>query len=201
MFRWLKKLFSLFLCFVIAGLGVRFGPNLYVRLFGNPQSQWISETYTESLREKSELVVYELEVTGQETVTQDAWLLGTVQKVEMPYTFTMAFVVDMTQANVTVDGTEITVHIPSPTAGYPKLIVDEEHMKKSDWLYPLTPERYSEIKTTVEKKLVETYASNPQYLHDAWNRAVYNLKEMFSPLTAPGLLSVDYTVRVVRADS
>lgn len=200
MIKWLKKTMLFLVCVVFTALGIRFGPNLYVQFFGNPQSQWISETYTQNLRERNELVVYELEVTGQETFTQDAWLIGTVQKVEMPYTFTMAFVIDMTQANVVVEGSEIEVRVPAPQARYPKLVVDEERMRKNDWLYPLTPERYAEIKTTVEEKLVGLYASNTQYVSEAWNRAVYNLEELFAPLTTPGLLSVEYELKVVQAN-
>lgn len=68
--------------------------------FCGGNTQWISERFSETLREKNELVVYEVEITGQETVSQDAWLLGTVQKVEMPYTFQMSFTVDLSQAVV-----------------------------------------------------------------------------------------------------
>ena len=45
-------------------------------------------------------------------MTQDAWLLGTVQKVEMPYTFRMSFTVDLSLAVVSAldDGEEIAAN-------------------------------------------------------------------------------------------
>lgn len=201
MLRWLKRMVLCLICLLIAAAGVRFGPNLYVRLFGNPNSQWISETYTETLREKNELVVYEFETTGQETVTQDAWLIGTVQKVELPYTFQMSFTVDLSQAKVEVEGSDVRVYVPAPKARYPKLTVDEANMRKVDWLYPLTPERYEEIQRALEERLVGTHASNPQYLADAWNVAVRNLTALFAPLTEPELLSVEYSLEIVKLET
>lgn len=196
--KWMKRIFAWLICLLIAAAGIRFGPNLYVRLFGNPNAQWISETYTETLREKNELVVYELETTGQETITQDAWLIGTVQKVELPYTFQLLYTVDLSQAAVTVEGSIIRVIIPAPEARYPKLVVDEANMRKVDWLYPLTPERYETMQRELENRLVEANASHPQYLSDAWDTAVRNLNALFAPLMEPGLLAVDYTLEIVQ---
>lgn len=66
--KFLKHLLRLLLCLVIALALVRFGPNIYVRFFGEGNARWFSERFTEALREKNELVVYEIETTGQETV-------------------------------------------------------------------------------------------------------------------------------------
>jgi len=194
--KFMKRVTWTLIVLVVTAACVRFGPNLYVRFFGNPDSQWLSEAYTQTLREKNELVVYEMETTGKETVTQDAWLLGTVQKVEMPYTFGMAYTVDLKDASVSVEGSEITVSVPAPTAAYPKLTVDEDNMRKVDWLYPLTPERYAEIQKTVENRLYSEHAGNDQHLLEAWDVAVRNLEALFAPLTEPGLMTVQYTVRI-----
>lgn len=139
MIRFAKRLIGVAACIVVALVLVRFGPTLWVRIFGGGNTQWISERFSETLREKNELVVYEVEITGQETVSQDAWLLGTVQKVEMPYTFQMSFTVDLSQAVVSAGEGLVEVRLPSPSPAYPRLTVQENEVKKSDWLYPLTP--------------------------------------------------------------
>ncbi|MEG2951562.1 MAG: hypothetical protein RR946_12760, partial [Clostridia bacterium] len=96
----LKRTSLCVVCVALALVLVRFGPNLYARIFGNGNTVWISERFSETLKEKNNLVVYEVETTGQETVSQDAWLIGTVQKVVLPYTFHISFTVDLSQAKI-----------------------------------------------------------------------------------------------------
>lgn len=140
--------------------------------FGGGNTQWISERFSETLREKNELVVYEVEITGQETVSQDAWLLGTVQKVEMPYTFQMSFTVDLSQAVVSAGEGLVEVRLPSPSPAYPRLTVQENEVKKSDWLYPLTPERYAQIQQETEERLFAQCSENEEYRAGAWGVTV-----------------------------
>ena len=82
--RFFRTLFLLILCFALAYVAVRFGPNLYRRFFGDGNTSWISERFGEELKAKNELVVYETTLTGQETVAQNAWLIGKVQEVVVP---------------------------------------------------------------------------------------------------------------------
>ena len=177
--KFIKRLFGFVVCLALAVALVRVGPYVYERLFGGADTQWISEQFSQTLREKNELVVYEVEVTGQETVTQDAWLLGTVQKVEMPYTFRMSFTVDLSLAVVSALDDGVEVRVPPPVAAYPKLIVQEDQVRTYDWLYPLTPERYSAIKQETEDRLFSDYGANEGYLSSAWDVTVRNLESLF----------------------
>lgn len=197
----IRKIFMMVVLVALVFLGVRFGPNLYVRLFGSGNVQWVSERFSETLREKNRLMVYEVETTGQETVTQDAWLIGTVQKVVMPYTFQMNFTVDLSNAVVTASGSTIEVHVPSPVPGYQKLTVDEADMKKNDWLYPLTPERYAQIKQTVEDRLFEEASSNEEYIQNAWNVTVRNLETLFGTVVESNEWLARFTITVIRDDT
>ena len=65
MIRFAKRLIGFAACIVVALVLVRFGPTLWVRIFGGGNTQWISERFSETLREKNELVVYEVEITGR----------------------------------------------------------------------------------------------------------------------------------------
>ncbi|MCI5955380.1 MAG: DUF4230 domain-containing protein [Clostridiales bacterium] len=185
------------ICLALAFGVMRFGPAVYTRLFGEGNTRWISERLSETLREKNELVVYEIEMTGQETVSQEAWLLGTVQKVEMPYTFQMRFTVDLSRSVVSAEDGTVEIRVPSPVPGYQKLTVDEDNMRKYDWLYPLTPQRYAAIKQELEDRLFEEYSANDQYRQNAWNRTVYNLESLFSTVTKESILGAGCQVRVV----
>ena len=195
--RFFKRLFGFVICLALAFGVVRFGPAVYTRLFGEGNTRWISERLSETLREKNELVVYEIETTGQETVSQEAWLLGTVQKVEMPYTFQMRFTVDLSRSVVSAENGTVEIRVPSPVPGYQKLTVDEDNMSKYDWLYPLTPQRYAAIKQELEDRLFEEYSANDQYRQNAWNRTVYNLESLFSTVTKESLLGAGCQVLVV----
>lgn len=128
----IRKLFTVILLTALLLTGLRFGPDLYARVFGGGRVQWISKRFSETLKEKNHLVVYEVETTGQEAVTQDAWLFGTVQKVVVPYAFQMSYTVDLSRAVISTQGTEVQVRVPAPVPGYQKLTVDESQVQKVD---------------------------------------------------------------------
>lgn len=196
----LKKLILAVVCIALAVGAVRFGPALLTRILGQGSPQWISERFTESLKEKNELVVYELELTGQETVSQQAWLIGTVQKVELPYTFQMSYTVDLSKAMVRAEGRTIEVRLPAPVPSYYKLTVDENNIKKSDWLYPLTSDRYAQIIKQVEDKLFGEYAANEEYLANAWNVTIRNLETLFRSVTDSTVFTEPCQIRVMMAE-
>ncbi|MBO5502756.1 MAG: DUF4230 domain-containing protein [Clostridia bacterium] len=202
----MKRLFSFIFIVVLmvamVFVGFLFGPQISEFLFDtSTEAKWLSERFSETLKEKNELVVYEAEITGQETITQDAFLFGTVQKVEIPYTFNINFSVNLSKAKVSCDGNAITIRVAGPRASYYKLTVDDDAMKKSDFLYPLTPERYSTIKSELETRLYEEGQSNPQYLADAWDVTVRNLKTLLESVAQSNAISANYTVKVIRDDS
>lgn len=195
--KFIRKLFTVILLAALVFTGLRFGPSLYARIFGGGNVQWISERFSETLKEKNHLVVYEVETTGQETVTQDAWILGTVQKVVVPYTFQMSYTVDLSRAAVSAEGTEIQVRVPAPVPGYQKLTVNEEEVQKVDWLYPLTPERYAEIKQTIETRLFEEAKANPEYAQNAWAITVRDLENLFKAVVESAGFGSGCTVSVL----
>ena len=197
--KFFKRLFAGVLCLAVAFVAVRYGPYLYGMLFGSENTRWISQKFSETLTEKNELIVYEIETTGQETVSQDAWLLGTVQKVEMPYTFQMNYTVDLSQAKVELDRNTVVVSVPEPSATYHKLIVDDAQMKKTDFFYPLTPERYADLKTQVETRLYDEYRANSEYTDSAWSSTVKNLETLFKSVAERSAEGVTCDVRIEMA--
>jgi len=198
--KWFGRFVSCLICFAIGAMAVMYGPELYVKVFGGSNTKWISQKLSESLIEKSELVVYEVETAGVETASQEAWLIGTVQKVEMPYTFSMHFTVDLTQAKVTAEDQLVSVHLPLPTAGYQKLIVDDEKMTKMDWLYPLTAERYAAMKQELEDRLFLQYAQNDECRQQAWDTAVRNLRDLFQSVVNQSVLGGTCDIQIIPAE-
>ena len=195
--KFIRKLFTVILLAALVFTGLRFGPALYARLFGGGSVQWISERFSETLKEKNHLVVYEVETTGQETVTQDAWIFGTVQKVVVPYTFQMSYTVDLSRAAVSAAGSEVQVRVPAPVPGYQKLTVNEDEVQKVDWLYPLTPERYAEIRQSIEDRLFEEAKANPEYAQNAWAITVRDLENLFMAVVESAGFGSGCTVSVL----
>ena len=194
--KWIKRIICSIICVGFAALLIFISPKAIQRFWGDDHAQWVSERFTETLREKNELVVYEIEITGQETVTQDAWLIGTVQKVEIPYTFSMRYTVDLSKADVSAQENEILVMLPAPEGKYAQLLVNEDDVKTVDWLYPLTPERYAEIKQELENKFIAEYSDHNEYLMNAWNIAVSNLQSMFQSVADQSILNFDCSINL-----
>lgn len=192
-----QALFWMILCAALVLVGIRFGPNLYYRLFGSGNTQWISERFSEELKEKNEMVVFETTLTGQETVSQSAWILGNVQEVVIPYSYAVSFTVDLGQALVELEGNTILVRLPPPKASFSKLTVDEANMKKRDWLYPLTPERYASLKTEIEQKLFAEASENKDYLEAAWAVAVKNMESLFEAVAQQSEQGITCDIRVL----
>ena len=198
--KFFKTVFWLLFLAGLAFVALRFGPNLYARFFGGGHTAWVSERFSEQLKEKNELVVFETTITGQETATQDAWLLGTVQRVIIPYTYDIRFTVDLSQSQITASDNTILVRLPVPKAAYSKLTVNEDQMKKNDWLYPLTPERYAAIKEEIESKLFQETAFKQEYVDAAWDVAVKNVEGLFQSVAQQSSLEGTCEIRVMMFD-
>ncbi len=199
--RILKTLLSLILCAALIVGGVMFGPKLVKLLFGGANATWVSERFSEALTEKRELLVLEKTITGQESVSTDAWLIGTVQKVTIPYTFSVNFSVDLRQSSVKYDeaNNTIQVYLPRPEAKYYKLTVDEESVEKSDFLYPLTSERYSEIKQELEQKLYDEVTGDAELKNSAWASAVSETEALYQSILDASGKTASFGVEVLEA--
>lgn len=196
----MKKAIAFLCCLVLAFIVVRFGPELYQRFFGSGSSRWISERFGEELKEKNELVVFETTLTGRETVSQDAWLLGKVQEVVIPYSFSVQFTVDLSKSTVTSEGNIVQVHLPRPAATYHNLSVDENNIQKMDWLYPLTAERYAAIVSQIDERLYQECAANETYLQAAWDTAEKNMSSLFQAVAAKAEYGVSCEIHVQPID-
>jgi len=186
----------------IAFLAITFGPHLLARFVMANNTQWISERFSEELRVQNELLVLETTITGNETARLEAWLVGTVQEVHIPYSYSISFSVDLSQSVVQSAGNNtIEVILPPPRAVFSKLLVDEPNVKRKDWLYPLTPERYADIKTEIEQRLYDECAVNPVFLESARATAVEKMEALFFSFSETAEASITKDILVIVGDS
>jgi hypothetical protein len=201
--RILKTLLTLAVCAVLIAAGVLFGPRLYRFLFGGVNATWVSERFSEELIAKRELIVLEKTITGQESVSTDAWLIGTVQQVVIPYTFTASFSVDLQAAQVAYDAESKTIRVllPAPTVSYYKLAVDEEGVVKHDLLYPLTADRYTQIKGELEQKLYGEIVNDPQLKESAWASALSETEALYQALLTANSTEAVFDMEIIEAET
>ena len=201
--RFLKTLVSLVLCAALIVTGVLFGPRLYRLLFGNAGATWVSERFSQDLNDKRELIVLEKVITGQESVSTDAWLIGTVQEVVIPYTFSANFSVDLRSASVSYDAADnsILVYLPKPSVNYYKLTVDEESVEKHDLLYPLTSESYTEMKQTIEQKLYDEVMNDAELQKSAWTSAVSETEALYQAVLTASSEAAAFAIQVMEIET
>lgn len=199
--RVVRRVFWFAVALIVAFGLVRFGPGLYYRFFGAGNAEWLSVRFSETLREKNELVVLEKTITGQETVTQKALLLGNVQEVVVPYDYSLSFIIDLSLARVTAEDGAIVVRLPDPVASYGKLNVDKNQVKKYDWLLPVTTERYAEILSEIETRLYDECASDAANRDAAWQNAVANVEGLFASVAGTDATGAARMIRVLRDDA
>ena len=98
---------------------------------GESGVKWLSVCFSETLKEQNELIVYSGEKTGIEIYQRNAPIVGTIQEVEMPYTFSFEFSVDLSKAVVDVSGKDVTVHVPGPRLYNYKMTVVDRDVERS----------------------------------------------------------------------
>ena len=195
--RWIRRTITFLctLCFVF--LLVLYGPSLYFHIFGEGNTQWIYEQFSELTQEKNELIVYEATLKGQDTVKQDAFLLGTIMQVQIPYTFYIRYSVDLSQCQFSLAGTTIQVSVPTPKASYEKLVVDESQVKKTDWFMHLSTERYGQILSDMETRLFTENATRTDYVTQAKENTRNNLTDLFQHVIQQRNFSDRYDLSIV----
>lgn len=197
--RIIRRILVLLVLIALIVTLVRYWPYLYQRFFGN-NTKYISERFSEVVKDQNRMEVLSDTVEGQETAKMDAFILGTVQQVVIPYSFTIGFFVDYDKVTITTEGNTIVVSVPPPYADYHKLTVDEENVRKSDFLVPLTTERYAQILSETEKKLFDELSAKQEFLDRAWQSNEENLRSLFKALLAninPGQQS-EFEMNIVK---
>ncbi len=176
--RWIRRILLWAIIIAVVALGVRYWPYIYNRLF-NGNTVWVSQRFSEELKEQNRMQVFTATLTGEETVSVEAIIFGSIQKVQVPYSFDIGFFTDCDKAVCAAEGNTVVLYLPAPYADFYKLSVDRAQVKVSDFLMPLTSERYAEILSQIEQKLYDESVSKQEYIDSAWDSAEKNMKQLF----------------------
>ena len=191
----------LVLCFALIAVAGRFAPDFLDAIFRDRNTEWFSERFSVQLEEKNEWVVLSNTITGRETVSQSALLLGTVQEVSIPYAYSVSFVINLSQCTVAANGDTMEVYLPAPEAAYSKLTVDDDNIEKRDFLRPLTHQRYAEIINELESKLYLEASTSPENLEAAWDSAVKNMEKLYLDFVQESGKAISPQIKIIRISS
>ncbi len=189
-----RLLFVVVLLVAVVAAAMLFSPN-------PTRAKWLSEYFSETLKEKNELLVYSGEITGSKTHQRNALFVGAIQEVELPYTFSFDFSVELSNAKVETDGSIIKVRVPGPKMTNHKLSILDSEVERTGALFILDSNRYTSMKLEVEKQLVEETEANEQYKADAWDVTVRNLTNLLSAVAKANTIGGGYSIQIVRDDS
>lgn len=193
------KKFFLFLFVLVLLVAAVFAVVLFTP--GETGVKWLSVTFSETLKEQNELLVYTGEKTGREIYQRNAPIVGTIQEVELPYTFSFDYSVDLSKAEVEVNGKIVYVRVPGPRLRDYKLTIVDNEVERSGGLVYLSPNKYTEIKQSLEQRLLSETQSNQQYTTDAWNVAVRNLTSLLTSVAQANSVDGGFTIEVIRDDT
>lgn len=168
---------------------------------GESGVKWLSVQFSETLKEQNELIVYSGEKTGIEIYQRNAPIVGTIQEVEMPYTFSFEFSVDLSKAVVDVNGKNVTVHVPGPRLYNYKMSVVDSDVERSGALMVLPATKYTEIKQGLESRLLAETQSNEAYVTEAWNVTVRNLTNLLTSVAQTNDLNTGLNIQIIRDDT
>ena len=201
-----KRIFAVVLLAALALVGVRFGPAIYNRLFGNGGMSFVSERFEATLTKRNRMDVCHVSIPGVETVSQDA-ILYTAWAYEIPYTFHLTYFVELSTAEVRAedrndDGVNdvVRVYVRAPYADQAELIVDESQVKRSDPLNFVSDQKYAGMLADLKQRLLNEYAANPEYLAQAWQNAVENIEGLLAPVIAELKQTEFFDVEVLQGE-
>lgn len=163
-------------CVLIALLAVAlvvFAPGIRGLLGGLVPGAGIIETtqLTHELQEMGVLTAQKHTDTGVFVSTLPAIIIGTAQKVTVPYEYTISYGVDLEKATISaVDDGLLLVSLPPAEMVHDAMRVTGE-VEVFDLLYPLTEARYQEILDTQAEAFRQAYLEEPGYALVAWETA------------------------------
>ena len=133
-----------------------FAPDI-LRIWSNLTGVRVSsEVLTEEIRETGILLTLTAEETGEFVSEVPARVIRVAQRVSAPYRYCLSMGVDLSEATVTNDGGVVTLALPAAQIAAESFDITGK-VKKFDFLYPLTQDRYNEILNEQKAKLREKY--------------------------------------------
>ena len=139
----------------------------------------VSILLSRKVENADDLVTLRCTDTGIMAAETNALFIGTVQQVNVPYSYEIGFGIPLKE--ITFDAVEdgVCVSLPLIRMLYDSFQVTGEP-KVSDFWYPLTEQRYQKMLDEQAAACQAEYLSNDAIIDQAWNATCKALEDLFS---------------------
>lgn len=137
-----------------------------------PQGKYerFSKQLTHKMEKAGELTAVRYSDTGMMEAQTNALLIGSVQRVKVPYAYEIGLGLSLADVRLTATDTELVAAIPEARMLYDSFQVTGEP-EVNDFWYRLTETRYQEMINEQAAACRSAYLENQQYLEEAWSAA------------------------------
>ena len=129
-----------------------------------------SITLSEKLSASARLETNQVDVEGVLSSTTDALLIGTVQRVQIAYTYHASIGIDLSKVRASAHGTTVTLELPEM-----EIISDSltpTAVSRDDFWYPLTDERRQKLLDDEREAKAEEYLAGMNASDEAWQNTI-----------------------------
>lgn len=141
---WFVRIFSSAAIMAVMIALLPYATNLLGLLFPMPDPIYASTLLKREMAKVGKLTCMEYKDTGIAAATTSALLIGDVQKVSVPYEYTIALGIDLEQVKITAEKDHIALTLPPVGMLYDSFNVTGDAQIEDFWL-PLSQSRYQKI--------------------------------------------------------
>lgn len=145
-----------------------------------PQGKYeqVSKLLSHQMEKAGELTAIKHTDTGLMTSTTNAFLIGNVQTVKVPYAYEIGLGFKLSDVRLDSGESGITAYLPPITMLYDSFQVTGEPEVKDFW-YKLSEKKYQQMLDEQAEKCRAEYIGNEKYLQEAWEAACEALEKLF----------------------
>lgn len=179
LFKWLARVVGLALALMLAFSLWPYFRSAVTSLIGKMDYSQAAQTLTHEMREVGKLTAVEYKDTGVMDAKTDALLLGTIQKVTVPYQYEISLGIDLSLVQIESVQDGLNVYLPDVELISDKLTVTGDAQIEDFW-HLMTENRYQAMLDSQALSLREGYINNKDTMDRAYDSAQKALEKFFS---------------------
>jgi hypothetical protein len=129
-----------------------------------------SVTLSQKLSESARLECIQVDVEGVLDSTTNALFLGTVQSVQIAYTYHASIGIDLTKVQIRTDGDTVVLELPEMEVLADSLTPTT--IQRNDFWYPLTDERRQQLLNDEQEARREKHLAEVSSSEDGWDHVI-----------------------------
>lgn len=177
--RFILRVLALALAIVLAVALLPYARDLLRAYFPQGKYEQTTTRLTHEMQAVGELTAVRHSDTGVMTATVDALLVGTVQKVSVPYAYEIGLGLRLSDVVLTPTESGIIVSVPDAEMLHDSFSVTGDP-DVSDFWYRLTESRYQQMLNAQAAACRAEYLEDPVVMQEAWDAACEQLSALFA---------------------